>query len=72
LTSPEQRPAGERPDQAPCPFTPLYWDFLDRNRERLASNWRMRLQYRNLERLDGGELREIRAQAAALRRNFAA
>ena len=32
----------------------------------------MRMPYRNLDRLDEGELREIRANAAALRRNFAA
>jgi deoxyribodipyrimidine photolyase-related protein len=53
-----------------CPFTTLYWDFLDRNRERLAGNRRMRMPYRNLERIDPDELDEIRARARALRRGL--
>ena len=34
-----------------CPFTTLYWDFLDRHRDRLAANRRMVLQVRNLDRI---------------------
>jgi deoxyribodipyrimidine photolyase-related protein len=53
-----------------CPFTTLYWDFLDRNRERLAGNRRMSVPYANLERIDDEELDEIRARARLLRRGL--
>lgn len=42
-----------------CPFTTLYWDFLDRNREMFAKNHRMFQQVNGLKRLrDLPELRE--------------
>ena len=44
-----------------CPFTTLYWDFLDRHRERLGRNPRMALSMRNLERRD--DLPAIRVAA---------
>jgi deoxyribodipyrimidine photolyase-related protein len=34
-----------------CPFTTLYWDFLDRNREVLRSNHRLARQLGGLDRL---------------------
>ena len=61
---------GERTGDDACPFTTLYWDFLDRRREQLADNRRMRLTYRNLERIEPGELEEIRRRGRALRRRF--
>jgi deoxyribodipyrimidine photolyase-related protein len=51
-----------------CPFTTLYWDFLDRHRARFARHPRTALQWRNLERLDPERLAAIRAAAEALRR----
>lgn len=50
-----------------CPFTTLYWDFLARHRAFLATNARMLLQVKNLDRLPAETLREIRQRAAALR-----
>lgn len=50
-----------------CPFTTLYWDFLQRHQERFRRHPRMALQVRNLERKPVDELRAIRAQAEAIR-----
>jgi len=51
-----------------CPFTTLYWDFLDRHRDRLAKNQRLSMQMRNLARLSEDKLSEIRKAADCLRR----
>ena len=47
-----------------CPFNSLYWDFLDRHRERFASNFRMKMMYRAWERKDSGEQVAILERAA--------
>ncbi|MEB3236346.1 MAG: cryptochrome/photolyase family protein [Candidatus Sericytochromatia bacterium] len=47
-----------------CPFTTLYWDFLDRHESRLAHNPRMVMQVRNLARLTPAERAAIREAAA--------
>ncbi len=52
---------------AACPFTTLFWDFLDRHRERFWKHPRTALMWRNLERLGPERLAAIRAQAATLR-----
>ena len=63
---------GRRTGEDACPFTTLYWDFLDRNRDALAGNPRMAMPYRNLGRIDASEMDEIRSRALGLRRRFAA
>jgi deoxyribodipyrimidine photolyase-related protein len=46
-----------------CPFTTLFWDFLARQRARLARNPRMRYAYINLARKDPEALAAIRRRA---------
>ena len=47
-----------------CPYNALYWDFLDRHQDLLASNPRMALMLRQLERIPETERAAIRATAA--------
>jgi len=54
-----------------CPFTTLYWDFLDRHESRLAGNRRLQFQYRNLQRKSDEQRAAIRAQARSLRARMA-
>ncbi len=63
---------GTRTGEDACPFTTLYWDFLDRNRAQLGAIRRMQLSLGNLDRIAPEELTAIRHQAAALRANFEA
>ena len=58
---------GERVGDKACPFTTLYWDFLDRHSKKLAANPRMALQVKNLARISGDEMDRIRARARTLR-----
>jgi deoxyribodipyrimidine photolyase-like uncharacterized protein len=49
-----------------CPFNPLYWDFLLRNRAKLSKNPRMAMPYRTLGQMSEARIAEIRADAAAI------
>ncbi len=62
-------PAEATGDDA-CPFTTLYWDFLDRHNKTLQSNNRMGLQLKNLERKDSDEVMKISKQAKKIRKSF--
>jgi deoxyribodipyrimidine photolyase-related protein len=46
-----------------CPFTTLYWHFLDKHEAALAKNPRTSLMVRNVTRLSGDERAAIREQA---------
>jgi deoxyribodipyrimidine photolyase-related protein len=59
--------ADRRTGEDACPFNFLYWDFLDRHRERLEGNHRMALALKNLERIPHDELEALRATAARFR-----
>ncbi|MCX6390384.1 MAG: cryptochrome/photolyase family protein, partial [Solirubrobacterales bacterium] len=61
----------QRKGENACPLTAMYWEFLDRHRERFAANPRMSLAIRNLERIDPAELEQVRETAEAARRRIA-
>ncbi len=46
-----------------CPFNYLYWDFLGRNREKLAGNHRMGMMYRTYDRMGEEKHGAIQADA---------
>ncbi len=50
-----------------CPMNVLYWDFLDRHRERFASHPRMSMMIRHVGNIAEPELVTIRREAAAFR-----
>jgi len=49
-----------------CPFNPLYWDFLIRNRARLSGNPRLAMPYRTVAAMSGERRRQIAADARAI------
>ena len=53
----------EKRGEAACPFNYLYWYFLIENEDRLRSNPRMGLAYRNLDRLDAEHRAAVREEA---------
>jgi deoxyribodipyrimidine photolyase-related protein len=46
-----------------CPFTTLYWDYMNRHADMLAKNPRMLMQLKNLNRLSAVQRQAIVAQA---------
>ncbi len=48
-----------------CPFTALYWSFLERNAEKLSNNPRMMMPYTTLRRKTAEERAALRAYADA-------
>lgn len=55
-----------------CPFTTLYWTFLERHAERFRGNRRMTFQLKNLDRKGAGELAAIREREREVRKRAAA
>jgi deoxyribodipyrimidine photolyase-related protein len=54
-----------------CPFTTLYWDFLDRHEDRLSGNRRMNFQMANLRQKGDDTRTAIREQAETVRERAA-
>jgi deoxyribodipyrimidine photolyase-related protein len=50
-----------------CPFTSLYWDFLNRHQERLSGNRRMNFQLANVRRKSEEELAAIAERVETVR-----
>ena len=53
-----------------CPFTTLYWDFLNRYKDKFARHPRTALQWKNLTRINADKLSEITEQADKLRLTY--
>jgi deoxyribodipyrimidine photolyase-related protein len=49
-----------------CPFNTLYWDFLMRHREKLASNPRIGMGYRQIDKMTPANRRAITDRAAEI------
>ncbi|MDX1950091.1 MAG: cryptochrome/photolyase family protein [Rickettsiales bacterium] len=47
-----------------CPFNFLYWDFMIKNHDKLASNMRLKFTYQNLKRKSEEEILQIKKQAS--------
>ena len=47
-----------------CPFTALYWTFLERNQDVLGNNFRMQMPYNTLRKKKPEELVQLRTRAA--------
>lgn len=62
----------QRTGDEACPLTTLYWDFHDRQQDRLGDNRRLRNAFRQLGRFSDEELEGIRRRARSLRRDFSA
>ena len=55
-----------------CPFTTLYWAFLEKHRERFAGHPRIGLQIRHLDAMPEARRAAIRARVAWLRARYSA
>jgi len=58
-----------RTGELACPFNSLYWDFLDRHREKFGNNFRMAFMYRTWDKKDGEEKAAILERAAWVKEN---
>lgn len=58
---------GQKLGENACPFNALYWDFFDRHAPLLASNPRLGMVYRQLQKMQGDPLDALRKKAADTR-----
>ncbi|MEO0318552.1 MAG: hypothetical protein RL404_2229 [Pseudomonadota bacterium] len=55
-----------RSGEGACPFTTLYWHFIDKHEQALSANPRTALMAKNLQKLSADERHAIRAQATTM------
>ena len=53
----------EKNGEQACPFNYLYWNFLDKHREKLSINPRLAMIYKTLDKMDNARLEKIREDA---------
>jgi deoxyribodipyrimidine photolyase-related protein len=56
----------QRKGDAACPFTTLYWHFIDTHEATLAVNPRTALMAKNLQKIDAAERGAIRIRAGQM------
>ncbi|MEL7088875.1 MAG: cryptochrome/photolyase family protein, partial [Planctomycetota bacterium] len=56
---------GDKTGAKACPFNLLYWDFLNRHRDRFSNNPRMGNMYRTWDRMDADRRETVLAEAKA-------
>ncbi|MET0255995.1 MAG: cryptochrome/photolyase family protein [Luteibacter sp.] len=61
---------GDATSENACPFTTLYWDFLDRHRARFWNHPRAAMQWRSLDRVPEDKMLRIRERAAVLKKTL--
>ena len=61
---------GQRTGSDACPFTVFYWDFLIRNRQRLTTNNRMAMMFKNVNAIAPETRVQISIEATLLRKRF--
>ena len=59
----------EKTGEKACPFNSLYWDFLDRHREKFGNNFRMAFMYKTWDKKDGADKAVILERAAWVKEN---
>ncbi len=60
----------QRTGETACPFTTLYWHFIERHETALAASPRTALMAKNLQKLDANERAAIRRRAAEILENL--
>jgi deoxyribodipyrimidine photolyase-related protein len=61
----------EKTGERSCPFNSLYWNFHERNREKLIKNPRIGMVYRLLDKMEPNQKKEIMKQAESYLQNIA-
>jgi len=60
----------QRLGETACPFNALYWDFYQRNADKLKNNPRIGMAYRQLANMPADDLAALQAQAERTRQRL--
>lgn len=60
----------EKNGEKACPFNYLYWDFLSRNRDKLAKNPRIAMMYRTFDKMDDNKKKLISSDSKKFLENI--
>lgn len=60
----------KRTEETACPFNSLYWDFIDRHRDKLQNNFRMAMMYRTWDKKDPDDKAALLERAAYVKEHI--